>query len=40
MDDWLVVDYLVLRIFPIQNWMWLAIAVAALGVLAAWSTQR
>lgn len=40
MNDWLVDDYLILGIVPFQNWMWMAIVIVILGILAAWWMQR
>ena len=40
LNDWLVDDYLILGIVPFQNWMWMAIVIVILGILAAWWTQR
>lgn len=37
MEDWLVDEFLVLGLFPFQNWMWLAIVIAAIGIaVSAW----
>ena len=32
MEDWLVEEFLVLGLVPFQNWMLLAIAIAAFGI--------
>ena len=37
MEDWLVDEFLVLGLVPFQNWMLLAIAIAAFGIaVSAW----
>jgi hypothetical protein len=36
LNDWLVEDYLVLGIVPFQNWMWMAIVIVILGIVAGW----
>ena len=37
MEDWLVDEFLVLGLVPFQNWMLLAIAIAALSIaVSAW----
>jgi hypothetical protein len=37
LEDWLVDDYLMLGLFPFQNWMWLGIVIAAISVaVSAW----
>jgi hypothetical protein len=41
LEDWLVDEFLVLGLFPFQNWMWLAIIIAALSAaVSAWWVRR
>jgi hypothetical protein len=39
--DWLVDDYLVLGLFPLQNWMLVAVAIVILSVcVSAWLVRH
>jgi len=40
LDNWLVDEFLILGIFPFQNWMLLAMAIVALSIFVSWWFQR
>jgi hypothetical protein len=40
-EDWLVADYLVLGLYPLQHWMLLAVAVVIISVvISAWHVHH